>query len=99
MCSAQGLWHLGRARPDIEALGGRSSLSAWPKGRRPSRRSSVNPRAVWSYESCLRRGQLFTALIVAGGKVIHHLRFGSMGLAAIQIESHFLIVSISAFCS
>src|ERR1039457_3696545 len=90
MCGAPGLWHLGRARPDMGALGGRSSRGAWPRGRRPSRRSSVNPRGVWTNELCLRRGQLFTAIRVAGGKVIHNLRFGSMGLAAIQIESHFL---------
>ena len=69
----------------LKPSGGGVLLAIGPGGRRPSRRSSVNPRKVWSYEPCLRRGQLFTALIVAGGKVIHPLRFGSMGLAAIQI--------------
>src|ERR1035441_3481580 len=99
MCGAQGLWHLGRARPDMGALGGRSSRGAWPRAARGSRLSSDNPRGVWTNELCLRRGQLFTAIRVAGGKVNHDVRFGSIGLAAIQIESHFLIVSISAFSS
>src|ERR1035441_2831891 len=39
MCGAQGSWHLGRAPPDIEALGGRSSLSDWPRG--PSSESAI----------------------------------------------------------
>ena len=86
---AQRRWHLGRARPDIGALVGRSSLSAWPRGRRRSRQSTDNPRGVWSDEPWLRGGQLFTAAIVAGGKVIHHLRAGALAEALPSMVNNF----------
>ncbi len=86
---AQRRWHLERARPDIGALTGRSSLSTWPRGRRRSRQSWGNPRGVWEDEPCLRRGQLFTAAIIAGGKVIHHLRAGALAGAPHSVVNNF----------
>src|SRR5437899_1427333 len=71
---AQSSWHTRRVRPDTGALVGRCSLSTWPGCRRWSRRSTDNPRGVRNDKPWLQRGQLFTAAIIARGKVIHHLR-------------------------
>src|SRR5581483_3606814 len=73
-CGAQWRGHTRRVRPDTGALLGRCSLSTWPGCRRRSRRSLPDPRRVWTSKPWLRRGQLFTAAIIAGGRVIHHLR-------------------------
>ena len=68
---------------------GRSSLSAWPRGRRRSRQSSGSPRGAWDSEPWLRRGQLFTAVTIAGGKVIHHPRAGVFAGALPSVVNNF----------
>jgi len=72
-CGPQRRRPAGRARPDTRALAGRCSLSAWPGGRRRSRRSLPDPRGVWVGQPWLRRGRLLTVDSMAGGKVIHQL--------------------------